>query len=188
MGIGIGSLNVGNLVEKVCDTIGLPEAIGDIGSGVANYLTGNYAGLIEDGFDLAENLQEQGFKTGEGMGSWRKPGAEEADPCPVRPEAPSRSAARAPAAPEPAKPSAQTEPSSPLAPAGGPAGETRAKTESMLESLRKGVKPEGMTDEDFARFRLQHEMNEYSAMITLLTNLMKMAHDTNMAIVRNISA
>jgi hypothetical protein len=176
MGIGIGSFNVGNLVEGFCDAVGLPEAFGDIGSGVANYLTGNFPGMMEDAIDLGENLVDNsggGFLREVTRGPARGQPGDGLDFCP--------------AGSEPAKPSAQPEPSSPLAPAGGPPNETKEKAASMLESLRKGVKPEGMSDEDFARFQLQHEMNEYSAMITLLTNLMKLLHDTNMAVVRNIS-
>ena len=58
----------------------------------------------------------------------------------------------------------------------------------MLDDLNNGIQPEGMSDEDFGRFQLQKEMQEYNAMVTLLTNLMKLLHETKMAVIRNISA
>lgn len=46
----------GSLAEGVFDTLGLPEAVGDVASGITNFATGNYVGLTTDVLDLAPNV------------------------------------------------------------------------------------------------------------------------------------
>jgi hypothetical protein len=163
----LGNFNLGNVVEGISDAMGLPEVVGDIASGAANYLSGNLPGLLEDGFDLAENLM-----TDPNAGKGSQPGRASVQANPVG----------APLDPSPPAPTSSM--ANPLDKASS--SEAR-KTGSMLDDLRNGIKPEGMTDADFAQFRMQYEMQEYQKMITMLTNIMKMIHDTNMAIVRNIA-
>jgi hypothetical protein len=47
---------IGNLVESFLDKVGAPEWLGDIGSGVANFFSGNWPALIGDGLDLLPNV------------------------------------------------------------------------------------------------------------------------------------
>lgn len=46
----------GALLEALCDKLELPEWCGDIASGIANAVTGNWVGLVEDCIDLADNI------------------------------------------------------------------------------------------------------------------------------------
>jgi hypothetical protein len=49
-------LGLGKIVEKVSDSIGLPEWVGDVASGITNAATGNWAAVVEDGLDLLPNV------------------------------------------------------------------------------------------------------------------------------------
>ena len=44
--------DLGTVFEKLCDAIGLPEAVGDIVKAAANYYTGDYVGVVEAIADL----------------------------------------------------------------------------------------------------------------------------------------
>jgi hypothetical protein len=57
-----------------------------------------------------------------------------------------------------------------------------------FENIQKGIKPEWMEQKEFDKMMLQQRIEEYSAMMTLLSNLMKALHEANMACIRNISA
>lgn len=46
----------GALMEALCDKLELPEWCGDVASGIANALSGNMVGLIDDCIDLADNV------------------------------------------------------------------------------------------------------------------------------------
>ncbi|MEZ4458679.1 MAG: hypothetical protein R3E66_02915 [bacterium] len=54
--IEFGLAGPGALFEKLCEKLELPEWCGDIASGVANALTGNIAGLVDDALDLSDNI------------------------------------------------------------------------------------------------------------------------------------
>ena len=141
LGSVLGGFNVGNLVEGFCDAIGVPEGIGDLASGAANYLSGNIPGMIEDGFDLAENLM-----TDPNAGKGSQPGRAPAQVHPVGSTL------------EPSPPAPSSGMKNPLDRA---SGSEASKTGSMLDDLRNGIKPEGMRQEDFVQFQMQYEMGEY---------------------------
>lgn len=152
----------GTIAEGICDGLKLPEAVGDIASGLTNFATGNWLGLIQDGLDLAPNVME-------GLGSTFKS--------------------------QPGPPPASSGGSGGASGGGGVGeggsvggGTAGADARSRFEMLQNGVKPEGMTDEEFDKFQLQKEMQEHTEMITLLTNLLKMQHEARMSIARNITA
>ena len=46
---------LGSIIEKVADALGAPEWVGDVGGLIADVYTGNWAGVVEGGIDLAEN-------------------------------------------------------------------------------------------------------------------------------------
>lgn len=46
----------GALLEALCDKLELPEWCGDVAGGIANALSGNVIGLIDDCIDLADNV------------------------------------------------------------------------------------------------------------------------------------
>jgi hypothetical protein len=171
-----GGFNLGNLVEGFCDAIGVPEGLGDLASGAANYLSGNIPGMIEDGFDLAENLMtDPNAQKGEARGSWRgRADGGNGDPFTAR-----------------ATPVASVEPAPPSPAGGGRISDGRGKELPMdpyqsLEDIKAGKKPEWMDQKEWNKMELQMRMQEYNEMITLLTQMMKMHHDTMMQIIRNI--
>ena len=46
---------LGNLADGICDKLGMPEWVGDVvGIGVDAYM-GNWQGVVDNSFDLAEN-------------------------------------------------------------------------------------------------------------------------------------
>jgi hypothetical protein len=49
---------VGQFAEGICDTLGLPPEVGNIASGVTNFMTGNYVGLFEDAMELAPSVMD----------------------------------------------------------------------------------------------------------------------------------
>lgn len=49
----------GDLFEAACDKLGLPEAVGDVASLVANGTSGNWLGVAADVADLAENAADE---------------------------------------------------------------------------------------------------------------------------------
>ncbi len=48
----------GALLEALCDKLELPEWCGDVASGIANALSGNMVGLVDDVIDLSDNILE----------------------------------------------------------------------------------------------------------------------------------
>jgi hypothetical protein len=155
----------GAVVEGLFDRLGLPEPLGDVAAGLTNLATGNYAGAILDGFDLAQNLL-QGAKP-----------TPMTEPPPPEPRQGLEGAfvqgadARTPKA---------------GSGKGGP-GTPGFDAAAALTDINEGKKPSWMAQKDWDEFELQKKMQDYMRMITLLTNLMKMQHEATMAIARNIS-
>lgn len=54
--VEFASSGPGALFEKLCDTVGLPEWCGDISSGIANAVSGNWVGLASDVIDISSNV------------------------------------------------------------------------------------------------------------------------------------
>jgi hypothetical protein len=60
--------------------------------------------------------------------------------------------------------------------------------EQDLADIQAGKKPKWMDEKEWAMHELQMKEQRYARMVTLLTQLMTMAHETQMAIIRNIKS
>jgi hypothetical protein len=158
---------VGSIAEGICDGLGLPEAVGDIASGATNFFTGNFAGLIQDGLDLGENVM-----SGLQGGSFTDPGAP-----------PSRGGGGGGVGGGGGGGGGGV---------GGPGGGGGAGGAQFLDPhLAQQMEASGMdlsklSKEDAARMNLQKEMTDYKNMVELLSTLMKMQADMQSTIIRNI--
>ena len=167
--------NPGKLFEKASDALGLPEPVGDLASGAVNYLTGNHVGLLEDGLDLL------GLEPPEPGGTDPQPPKRksENDDEPPRIAAGETSVAtRAGGADEPPVPMDKN-----AAAVKGPVDWKQA-----LADIRAGRNPEGLELDpgDLAMLRYQEETQRYNRMITFLTQMLTVQHDTQKAAVQNL--
>jgi hypothetical protein len=186
-------LSIAGFVEFVSDQF-LPEPVGDLLSMGVNIATGNLGAAIDDGVDLFTGDSRDKKPSNDGFGFEPAPPPEY---CPTVQPAPNKPAIVTPvidgkpAAGQPGTSATdKKEPPKPEAASGSGEAPKQADRDydKDFENIQKGIKPEWMEQKDFDKLMLQRRIEEYSAMMTLLSNLMKALHEANMACIRNISA
>jgi hypothetical protein len=87
---------------------------------------------------------------------------------------------------EPRAPQAATAVGQPVGPAAGGPGSPGFDPAATMQDMKAGKKPGWMDQKDWDMFQIQQQQAEYDKMINLITNLLKMQQDAQMAIIRNI--
>lgn len=185
--------DVGDLVEDVCDRAGLPEWMGDVGSGIANFYTGNWVALATDAGDLLGDLQVVRQGGGEDAARLERSvnaGAQRlADTMDSIRTMHSRRPGPVFSAGEGSTSSAGSTGST------GGAGKTAMETalsfeklsnEDFMAMIRNGDLPPEIARDPQAMMMVQQRMQEIQQMNALMTQVLRALHDMQTAVIQNI--
>lgn len=198
---------LGKGAEKLCDSLGLPEAVGDIAKGLVGWHTGDVKLLMDGVMDLKDNALA--FLDPARYARDLNLGAQEPTPPPSRKQAlaveQGRGGQGSPEAPASVDKSEKGAPGTESTPGSTPGNEktpsaSEAKgaakaflerfsdPESFMTAIRNGQLPDEVANSQSGMLMVQQRLHEIQRMFSLMTQMMQAMHEMEMAIVRNIRA
>jgi hypothetical protein len=177
--------SAGDLVETLCDKIGLPEAIGDYAACVTDLATGNYLAAAASGAELIGDFCEPDAPSESYYSETSTDYGD--DILPLSEDGNSSSSASNVASSS----SSETRSSEGAASANQnvAAGSfANMSNADFMDMIRSGNISKEVLDDPAAMMALQQKMSDIKQMNDLLSNLMRMLHDMQSQIVGNIRA
>lgn len=205
--------NPGAAIEKALDAV-LPkelEWMGDIASLATNIKAGRWHAALGDIADLQENIKNGDFvpeKLLAGLKKLLPPGCEALLDRIIHPDPPQARCGHSPSSPPPSVSGCGGGSTSQVSSSGGGSSSSQVSSsgtgsasapksvadfdklsdKEFMEKMRKGDIPDDIKKDPAAMRALQQRMHDIAEMNALLTAIMRLLHDMQMAIIQNIRA